>query len=146
MRKPEIGSPDMAAFFAKYALDSMESRPPLVYISIPLDLEGEILPIQLERGINAMLFAMKRKCIPLSPSNMYDYILLATKSSYKAGVCSHQLISLCDEVWVFPGKGGSKVVSADIQVAVLLGKPIRVFDDECREVSPDVLFEDAPDK
>jgi hypothetical protein len=71
-------------------------------------------------------FILDSGMVPISPFMLFDYYLLHTVPKNVVREAMNNLLSRCDEVWVFGGL--SLGVKVQIGVAKRLAKPVRYFD------------------
>lgn len=88
-------------------------------------------------------FVFQRQAIPLNPFRMFDYFLSDRVERDEIRAANNEMISRCDEVWVF-GDTLADGVLLEIALAAAENKPIRYFTinnsaDRIEELSPDSL-------
>ena len=88
-------------------------------------------------------FVFQRHAIPLNPFRMFDYFLSDRVERDDIRAANNEMISRCDEVWVF-GDTLADGVLLEIALAAAKNKPIRYFTinnsaDRIEELSADSL-------
>lgn len=77
-------------------------------------------------------FILEQSCVPLNPFMIHDYFLLDTVDREAIRDSNNTLVRRCDEVWVFgPVSDG---VLEEIRLARRIGKPVRYFDIQSRNI------------
>ncbi|MHB8571463.1 MAG: DUF7768 domain-containing protein [Candidatus Dormibacteria bacterium] len=71
-------------------------------------------------------FVLDEGCVPLNPFMMFDYYLMHTVDKDTVRGAINNLISRCDEVWVFGNM--SLGVKVQVGIAKRMNKPLRYFD------------------
>ena len=71
-------------------------------------------------------FVFQRQAIPLNPFRMFDYFLSDRVERDDIRAANNEMISRCDEVWVF-GDTLADGVLLEIALAVVKNKSIRYF-------------------
>ena len=96
----------------------------------------------MERNLeNARLygrFVYEQDSIPFAPHLLYPQFLSEhIEEERNAGICMGvEMLGLCDELWVF-GEEITTGMAIEIAAARAMGKTIRRFGSDCREVSHD---------
>lgn len=71
-------------------------------------------------------FVFSHGCIPINPFRLFDYFLSDRVDRDKVRAANAEMLSRCDEVWIF-GETLADGVLIEIAQAVTEGKPIRYF-------------------
>lgn len=84
---------------------------------------------------NYCLFAIHNGAAPFAPHLLYPQFLKdgIPRQRDEALRCGAAFLGACNEVWIF-GNYMSSGMANEIQLAQKLNKPIRYFDNNCREV------------
>jgi len=88
-------------------------------------------------------FVFQNDSIPINPFRLFDYFLGDRVDRDKIRAANAEMISRCDEVWVF-GETIADGVLMEIAQAASEGKPVRYFSinnhaDRIHELTPEVL-------
>jgi hypothetical protein len=88
-------------------------------------------------------FVFRHDSIPVNPFRLFDYFLSDRVDRDKVRAANAEVLSRCDEVWVF-GESLADGVLVEIAQAASENKPVRYFNidnnaDRIRELRPDSL-------
>ena len=103
---------------------------PLVYICSPYagDIEKNTY-----RARAFSRFAVEKNCIPMAPHLLFPQFMDEATERWLGLKMGIVLLSKCEQVWVF-GERVSEGMAYEIRKAANMGKKIRYFTADCREV------------
>lgn len=112
------------------------TKHPVIFICSPLrgDMERN-----LENARRYGRFVYEQDSIPFAPHLLYPQFLNEhVEEERNAGICMGvEMLSFCDELWAF-GEAVTAGMAIEIAAARAMGKTVRHFDRDCREVPHDV--------
>lgn len=105
---------------------------PVVYVCSPLS--GDI-PGNQEKARRYCRSTVEHGAIPLAPHLLFPQFMDDSKAEERslAMFMDMVLLTKCAELWVF-GENPSSGMKLEIEKAKRKGKPIRWFDEDCKEV------------
>jgi hypothetical protein len=113
----------------------LKNSPQKVYIASPY--RGDTVQ-NVRNAITYCRFAVEEGKFPIAPHIWLPRFLDDNKTAERAVALNIGiwLLTQCSEVWVFCGNGISDGMKGEIAAAKKHHKPIRYFNNDCREVYP----------